>query len=146
MTFTRQESDNWRKEVPGARWFKADLHIHTIDDIPGGKAKMPSGITGEPHATSTILAYARRFLQSAVEHGVQVLGITPHSPCVGTVQEASAVWQIVEEWNNGVDDDGVPFRKESTPCSPDSSRRSKTAGVVCIYCYCSTQRSAAIIT
>ena len=111
MTFTRQESDNWRKEVPGARWFKADLHIHTIDDIPGGKAKMPTGMSGDPYATSTILAYARRFLQSAVEHGVQVLGITPHSPHVGTVQEASAVWQIVEEWNNGVDDDGVPFRE-----------------------------------
>ena len=77
MTFTRQESDNWRKEVPGARWFKADLHIHTIDDIPGGKAKMPTGMSGDPYATSTILAYARLFLRSAAERGVHVLGSRP---------------------------------------------------------------------
>ena len=112
MTFDRQDSDIWRKDVPGARWFKADLHIHTIDDIPGGKAKIPTSISGEPYATSTILAFARCFLQSAAERGVRVLGVTPHSPRIGTAQEASAVWQIVEQWNDGVDDDGVPFREK----------------------------------
>ena len=94
------------------RWFKADLHIHTIDDLPGGRVKMPSGISVDPQSPETILAYARRFLQSAVERGVQVLGVTPHSPRVGTAGETSAVWRIVEEWNNGDDDDGVPFREK----------------------------------
>ena len=112
MTFTRQDAYNWANEVPGARWLKADLHIHTIDDLPGGRAKMPSGISGEPQATGAIESYARRFLQSAVEHGVRVIGITPHSPRVEPSQETSAVWQIVEEWNRGIDDDGVPFREK----------------------------------
>ena len=98
--------------MPGARWLKADLHIHTIDDLPGGRAKMPSGVSGDPQAASTIKAYARRFLQSAIEHGVRVIGLTPHSPRVGATGDASAVWQIVEEWNNGVDDHGAPFREE----------------------------------
>ena len=112
MTFTRREANNWAREVPGARWLKADLHIHTIDDLPGGRAEIPSGIGGGLQATGAIEAYARRFLQSAVEHGVRVIGITPHSPRIGSSQETSAVWQIVEEWNNGVDDDGVPFREK----------------------------------
>ena len=112
VTFTRQDAYNWANEVPGARWLKADLHIHTIDDLPGGRAKMPSGISGEPQATGAIESYARRFLQSAVEHGVRVIGITPHSPRVEPSQETSAVWQIVEEWNRGIDDDGVPFREK----------------------------------
>ena len=98
--------------MPGASWLKADLHIHTIDDHPGGKAKMPSGIGGGLQDTSAIEAYARKFLQSAVEHRVRVIGITPHSPRVGPSQETSAVWQIVEEWNSGIDDDGVPFREK----------------------------------
>ena len=112
MTFTRQEANNWAHEVPGARWHKADLHIHTIDDFPGGRAKIPSDIGGGPQETSTIKAYARKFLQSAVKNGVRVIGITPHSPRVGLSQETSAVWQIVEEWNSGDDDDEVPFREK----------------------------------
>ena len=112
VTFTRQEANNWAREVPGARWHKADLHIHTIDDLPGGRAKMPSDISGELQDPRTIKAYARKFLQSAVEHGVRVIGITPHSPRGGLSQETSAVWQIVEEWNSGIDDDGVPFREK----------------------------------
>ena len=73
---------------------------------------MPSDISGELQDPRTIKAYARKFLQSAVEHGVRVIGITPHSPRVGLSQETSAVWQIVEEWNSGIDDDGVPFREK----------------------------------
>ena len=57
-----------------------------------------------------ITEYARQFLRSAVKNGVQVLGLTPHSPCVGAGAETSAVWRIVEEWNSGDDDDGRPFR------------------------------------
>ena len=110
--FTRQDADNWAREVPGARWLKADLHIHTVDDRAGRRAKFPADINGDPQSPKTISVYARRFLQSAVERGVQVLGITPHSPRVGTAAETSAVWQIVEEWNSGIDDDGVPFREK----------------------------------
>lgn len=112
MTFTRQAHHNWKLDIPGARWFKADLHIHTIDDLPGGRAKMPSGVKGDPQSHETLSAYARRFLKSAVEQKVQVLGITPHSPRVGTSEETSAVWHIVEEWNSGVGDDGIPFREQ----------------------------------
>ena len=112
MMFERQATENWRRKVPGARWFKADLHIHTIDDLPGGRAEMPRGIDGPGKPADTIPAYARRFLQSAAERGVQVLGITPHSPRFGTAGETSAVWRIVEEWNRGIDDDGIPFREK----------------------------------
>ena len=112
MTFTRREADSWHQKVPGSRWLKADLHIHTIDDLPGGRAKMPPGISGSIESAGTIAAYARRFLQSAVERGVKVLGITPHSPRAGTAQETSAVWRIVEEWNSGMDDGGIPFRNQ----------------------------------
>ncbi|MCY3860322.1 MAG: AAA family ATPase [Gammaproteobacteria bacterium] len=83
-----------------------------MDDLPGGQVKMPPGISGRPQDTSVIEAYARLFLQSAVNHGVRVIGITPHSPRVGSSQETSAVWQIVEEWNSGIDEDGVPFREK----------------------------------
>ncbi len=112
VTFTRQKADNWHREVPGARWFKADLHIHTIDDHPGRRAKLPAGINGPPQSPKTISDYARRFLQSAVEHGVRVLGITPHSPRIAADADTSAVWRIVEEWNSGCDDDGIPFREK----------------------------------
>ena len=112
MRFTRQEADNWHQEVPGARWFKADLHTHTIDDHPGSRAKLPHGINGPLDSEQTISDYARRFLQSAVARGVHVLGVTPHSPRVGEGADTSTVWRIVEEWNNGFDDDGIPFRRK----------------------------------
>ena len=112
MSFRRQDADKWHDEVPGARWFKADLHIHTIDDLPGGSAEMPSGLSGDPEGPQTLAGYARRFLQAAVERGVQVIGLTPHSPRVGAGDETSAVWRIVDEWNEGIDDDGTPFREK----------------------------------
>ena len=110
MPFVRRDTDRWRRDVPGARWFKADLHIHTIDDRPGGRAKLPSGVSGSPQSEETLTSYARRFLHRAAERGVRVLGVTPHSPRLGSAAGASAVWRIVEEWNNGDDDDGTPFR------------------------------------
>ena len=112
MTFSRQDAPGWHRDVPGARWFKADLHIHTIDDHAGGRAKLPSGLNGRPDSAETIVAYARQFLQSAIRRQVRVLGVTPHSPRVGDGAETSAVWRIVEEWNEGQDDDGTPFREK----------------------------------
>ncbi len=110
MTFKRRKAAKWHRDVPGARWFKTDLHVHTIDDHQGGRAKRPADLTGP--LEETITEYARRFLKSAVKNGVQVLGLTPHSPRVGTSAETSAVWRIVEEWNSGDDDDGRPFREK----------------------------------
>ena len=112
MTFTRKQADNWHREVPGARWFKADLHIHTIDDHAGRRAKLPPGISGPIDSPQTIEAYARHFLKGAIAAGVGVLGVTPHSARVGTGPDASAVWAIVEQWNTGSDDDGTLFREK----------------------------------
>ena len=113
MTFARSEAGNWHREVPGARWFKADLHIHTIDDLAGGRAKFPDSVDGgRPVSEETLRAYARKFLQGAVSRDVRVLGVTPHSPRVETDDNASAVWRIVEEWNTGIDDDARPFREK----------------------------------
>ena len=112
MTFKRRHTDTWHSDVPGARWFKADLHVHTIDDMPGGRAKFPDGVNGPLDSEETITAYARRFLQSAVEQEVRVLGVTPHTPHIETNPSTSAVWRIVEEWNGGIDDDGKPFKEK----------------------------------
>ncbi len=112
MTFRRQAAGKWHSEIPGARWFKADLHVHTIDDLPGGSVKMPSGLSGDPEDPQTLADYARLFLKAAVKRGVQVIGLTPHSPRAGHAPETSAVWRIVDNWNEGIDDDGTPFRKK----------------------------------
>ena len=47
MSFERRPADTWQREIPGARWFKTDLHIHTIDDHPGGRAVLPAGLSGD---------------------------------------------------------------------------------------------------
>ncbi len=98
--------------MPGARWFKADLHVHTIDDVPGKRVKQPPGLNLDPANPDAgkLTSYARQLLQSAVRVGVQVLGLTPHSPRLGSGGEISAVWRIVEVWNQENDDDGVAFR------------------------------------
>ena len=113
MTFARRAADNWHQEVPGARWFKADLHIHTIDDLDGARAKVPDGVNfNRPVSQEALRDYARIFLKNAVARNVRVLGVTPHSPRVESDDDTSAVWQIVEEWNAGNDDDGTPFREK----------------------------------
>lgn len=112
MTFARKTAKTFHKNVPGARWFKADLHVHTIDDHMGGKAKLHVSNAGKPDHPSTIAEYAREFLKAAVRSEVEVLGLTPHSPRAGSGPDSSAVWRIVEEWNEGSDDDGVPFREK----------------------------------
>ena len=110
--FRRRDVDRWHREVPGARWFKADLHIHTLDDLPGRRVKVPAGVTGDPSSDESIRAYARLLLQAAVQRGVGVLALTPHSARMAPAGDASAVWGIVDEWNDGVDDDGEPFRSK----------------------------------
>ena len=112
MSFEREPTDKWRREIPGARWFKADLHVHTIDDHPGKRARMPDGLSGDPADPGVRSAYAKRFLQAAVANAVQVLGLTPHSPRAGTAPDTSVVWEVVETWNSGTDDDGVLFREK----------------------------------
>ena len=112
MGFERQPAHEWQKTVPGARWFKADLHVHTVDDHPGGRASLPDGIGDDPTDPEVLSRYARLFLKGLVSEGVQVAGLTPHSPRAGNGPETSAVWTIVDEWNTGTDDDGVPFREK----------------------------------
>lgn len=112
MTFERNHAPGWQQRVPGASWFKADLHVHTIDDHPGGKAKLPDGVNGAPDDAEAQRAYARRFLRRLIEAEVGVVGLTPHSPRAGAGPESSAAWRIVSEWNDGVDEDDVPFREK----------------------------------
>ena len=111
MAFQRNASANWHQQVPGARWFKADLHVHTIDDYPGKRAKPPTGMQ-RPNTQAGLEEYAKHFLQAAVANGVQVLALTPHSPRFPSLHDQSAVWAIVNAWNDGEDDDGVPFRQK----------------------------------
>ena len=73
---------------------------------------MPDGLSGDPTDPETLSRYARRFLQASVARGMQVIGLTPHSPRAGSTPETSAVWKIVDEWNSAEDDDGVPFREK----------------------------------
>lgn len=73
---------------------------------------MPDGLSGDVTDSEVLTRYARCFLQASVVSGVQVIGLTPHSPRAGTTPETSAVWKIVDEWNGGNDDDGVPFREK----------------------------------
>ena len=73
---------------------------------------MPNDVTGDPTDPAVLSAYARRFLQGVTAAGIQVLGLTPHSPRIGSNSNTSAVWRIVEEWNSANDDDGVPFREK----------------------------------
>ena len=112
MSFERRPADTWQREIPGARWFKTDLHIHTIDDHPGGRAVLPAGLSGDPADPDVLSRYARLFLRGSVANGVRVLGLTPHSPRAGSTPETSAVWKIVDEWNEGDDEDGIPFREK----------------------------------
>ena len=110
--FERMSAARWHEEIPGSRWFKADLHIHTLEDLPGKSIKMPQGVSGEPASQATLDAYARALLRSATRAGVQVLGLTPHSARIEGSATSSAVWTVVDTWNTQEDDDGVPFREK----------------------------------
>ena len=108
-SFQRVPTDAWNTEVAGSRWVKADLHVHTLDDHPGGGAKVPPSITLDEHSDGWMDAYARRVLQAAIARDIKVIGLTPHSPSLGPTPDRSLVWKIVDQWNHGRDDDDVPF-------------------------------------
>ena len=109
-SFIRRDSVHWHDDVPGARWFPADLHVHTLDDHPNPSLQRPTGVVGIAQDEDTQTAYAKALLKQAVENGIQVLGLTPHAVCSGDTDESSATWRIVDIWNQEEDDDGVPFR------------------------------------
>ncbi len=44
---TLDPTERWHDEVPGTRWFRADLHLHTIDDP---NVELPPGIAGNQDA------------------------------------------------------------------------------------------------
>ena len=107
---------------------------------------MPAGLSGDPADPQTLSGYARRFLKALVKRGVQVVGLTPHSPRAGIGPETSAVWRIVDEWNDGTDDDGVPFREKIYAIFPGFEPSLKDVNQDCTFCSFSIPRSAAIIT
>lgn len=115
-TFKRKKVTKWHDEVPGARWFRADLHLHTLDDAVGGNIswQTPPGIANpnDPSDATTRNAYVRCFLKAAVAAGIDVLGLTPHSAHVPGSAGISVVWDIVEAWQTANDDDGTPFREK----------------------------------
>jgi hypothetical protein len=94
---TLDPTGRWHDEVPGTRWFRADLHLHTIDDP---YVELPPGIVGNRDDPDVLRAYARRFLDAAVEQGIEVLGLTPHAASVKS--GVSATWTIVETWEEGI--------------------------------------------
>lgn len=102
-------NDRWNSEVPGARFFRADLHIHTLDDHPSPNFTWPPGLNGDPSDQLVQSSYARAFLDAACESEIEVLGLTPHSARVAPGGE-SATWRIVETWATESADDGVPYR------------------------------------
>ena len=95
----------------GARWFRGDLHVHTLDDAPGGVGRTFIG-GGDPRDPSLQKEGARLLLRAAVERGVRVLGLTPHAVRLAGEGISSATWAVMSEWREGRDDDGVPFRKK----------------------------------
>lgn len=111
-TFIRNDTTKWHDEVPGARWFKGDLHLHTLDDHPCPNLRWPAGVTGVATDPAVQTAYARAFLRRAIAKGIEILGLTPHSAKAGTTDDSCVVWRIVDVWNNDADDDGVPFREK----------------------------------
>ena len=104
--------EHWHKDVPGSRWFQSDLHVHTLDDLPGGRIKWPNVTNGNPEDPATQQFYAHSILRAAVARGIQILGLTPHSVRTGQTDQTSATWRIVEAWQCERDKDGVPFRSK----------------------------------
>ena len=86
-----EPTERWHPEVPGARRFRADLHMCTPDNP---YVELPPGIQGERVESAVLGAYAERLLDSAVKRGIAVLGITPDAVCIDL--RASAAWMIVE--------------------------------------------------
>ncbi len=135
--FLRQLANRWHSEVPGSRWFRADLHLHTLDDHPNGNLRRPTGVNGAVDDPATITAYARAYLKAAISQNVQVLGLTPHAVRVGTDLALSATWAIVDEWNTGLDDDGIAFREKIYAVFPgfEPSLNDGSAGIHLLFLF-----------
>lgn len=111
--FVRVPVPRWHEDVPGSRWFRADLHLHTLDDAAGNATwNVPSGISGNVSDAITRKAYVRAFLKAAVAAEIEVLGLTPHSAHITGHSSISSAWEIVEAWQSELDDDGTPFREK----------------------------------
>lgn len=110
--FIRQPSIKWHQEVPGARWFRADLHIHTLDDEAGRNVTRPPGLAGDASDPNVQTRYARAFLKAAVANQIEIIGLTPHAVRTGESDDTCCLWRILDAWNQDVDDDGVPFREK----------------------------------
>lgn len=91
-----EPTERWHDEVPGTRWFRADLHLHTLDDP---YVALPPGIQGERDDPVVLRAYAERLLDAAVAQGIEILGLTPHAACIRA--GISAAWTIIEVWESG---------------------------------------------
>lgn len=100
----------WHIDVPGTRWFRADLHVHTLDDHPCSEFKWPAGLCGEPNNEEVQSLYAKKFLKNAIEKQIEVIGLTPHAIRSSQTSDSSATWAIVDKWLTGVDDDGIAFK------------------------------------
>jgi len=97
---------HWHTEVPGTRWFRADLHLHTLDDP---YVDPPPKISGNRADPEVLRAYAEAFLDAAIAQGIEVLGLTPHSASI--VHGVSSAWTIVETWLDGTQPStGLPYR------------------------------------
>lgn len=97
--------ERWHMEVPGTRYLRADLHLHTIDDP---NVRLPDALQGQRDAPETQERYACRFLDASVEQGIEVLGLTPHAGYL--TPGSSAVWAIMDLWQTGVNADGRSYR------------------------------------
>ncbi|EIC22773.1 TrlF family AAA-like ATPase [Thiorhodovibrio frisius] len=91
-----EPTERWHDEIPGTRWFRADLHLHTLDDP---YIALPPGIEGERDDPAVLKAYAEHFLDAAVAQGIEVLGLTPHAPSIKA--GLSAAWTIITTWESG---------------------------------------------
>lgn len=110
MNFERQATDKWRDEIPGARWFRADLQVQAAADRSGNDSQLRTASPDEQARDEDPALHARAFLRTLIDCGIQVVGLTPPSPCSGGDPETSAVWRVVDEWNGGTDEDGEPYR------------------------------------
>lgn len=95
----------WQSEVPGTRWFRADLHIHTLDDPP---REPPPGLVGDRTDAAFLNDYAHHVLDAAVDQGIEVLGLTPH--CAYVQVGLSAALAVRDLWLTGSRPDGTPYR------------------------------------
>lgn len=122
--------------MPGARWFRADLHVHTLDDHPSGRIRW-GGQAGPPLTEPILQEYARTVLKTAAARGVEVIGLTPHAVYCDGQPNLSAVWRIIEAWNSDDDDDGVPFREKVYAVFPgfEAAMEDGTRGVHLLFLF-----------